>query len=198
MSRDGRIDAYIARQQSFARPILERIREAFHAAMPDVEEGLRWGMPAFLHQGRILANMAAFKAHVTLGFWNGGKVVEAPAAEKAMGQFGRLTSTGDLPSDEQLHAMILKAAALAGSGRAPRAKTSAKPELELPEDFAAALRAGEGAEVTFSAFSPSARREYIEWVVEAKRPETRTKRIAQAVLWIGEGKRRNWKYEAPR
>ena len=195
MSRDPRIDDYIARQQDFARPILERIRADFHAVLPDVEEGIRWSMPAFFHKGRPLANMAAFKAHATLGFWRGSEIVQSDAAEKAMGQFGRLTSVDALPPADLLQGMIRQAATLAERGPAPRPKRAPKPELAMPDDFANALAAQPAADATFAAFSPSCRREYLEWVVEAKRPETRSKRIAQAVEWMAEGKRRNWKYE---
>jgi uncharacterized protein YdeI (YjbR/CyaY-like superfamily) len=195
MPRDPRIDAYIAGQQDFARPILSHIREQFHAALPEVEEGLKWSMPAFLHRGRQLANMAAFKAHATLGFWRASEIVATPAAEQAMGQFGRLTSVADLPDDDALQDMIRRAAALAEQGPAPRPKSAPKAELGVPEDFAAALAKQPSADATFGGFSPSCRREYLEWISEAKRPETRNKRIAQAVEWIGEGKRRNWKYE---
>ena len=195
MSRDPAIDAYIARQGDFARPILERIRADMHAALPEVEEGMRWSMPAFLHKGRPLANMAAFKAHATLGFWRGSEIVQSAAAEKAMGQFGRLASLADLPSAEALQDMIRRAAALAEAGPAPRPKSAPKPEPAMPEDFASALAEQPAAQACFAGFSPSCRREYLEWVIEAKRPETRSKRIAQAVEWIAEGKRRNWKYE---
>lgn len=195
MNRDPAIDAYIARQGDFARPILERIRSDFHAALPDVEEGMRWSMPAFLHKGRPLANMAAFKAHATLGFWRGSEIVQTAVAEKAMGQFGRLTSVDDLPAADALQALIRQAASLAEKGPAPRPKSASKPELGVPEDFATALAEQPAAVACFESFSPSCRREYLEWVIEAKRPETRSRRIAQAVEWIAEGKRRHWKYE---
>jgi hypothetical protein len=195
MSRDPRIDAYIARQQDFARPILKRIRAALHSALPDVEEGIRWGMPAFLWKGRPLANMAAFKAHATFGFWRGGEIVGARAGHKAMGQFGRMTTVEDLPSDEEFRDLIRKAAALAEEGPAPRANKAPKPELPVPDDLAAALAAKPPAAENFAKFSPSARLEYVEWVVASKRLETRRRRIDQAAEWISEGKRRNWKYE---
>ena len=197
MSRDPRIDAYIARQASFARPILEHLRETIHAACPAVEEGIKWSMPAFLLEGRILAHMAAFKAHAAFGFWRGGEIVgDAAASAEGMGQFGRLTVVEDLPPREELEAMIRKAAAVTASGPAPRArKKEAKPEPEMPEDLRAAIAADPKAGATFDAFPPGCRREYIDWVLEAKRPETRAKRIAQTVEWLAEGKRRNWKYE---
>ena len=196
MTRDQRVDAYIERQAEFARPILEHLREAVHAACPEAEESIKWGMPHFLYRGRILAGMAAFKAHATFGFWRGGRVVgEEDRQEGAMGQFGRLTSVDDLPKPEALAELIDKAMALSEAGPEPRAAKASKPAPEVPEDLKAALSGNEAASATFDGFSPSCRREYLDWVTEAKRPETRSKRIAQAVEWMAEGKKRNWKYE---
>jgi uncharacterized protein YdeI (YjbR/CyaY-like superfamily) len=198
MSRDERIDAYIARQADFARPILERIRAAVHAACPEAEETMKWSMPHFMYKGRMMAGMAAFKAHATFGFWRGKEVLGETGAERdAMGQFGRLASAGDLPPDEVLQALIRKAAALNEAGPKPsRPKQAANPGPETPADLAQALDANAPARATFDGFAPSCRREYVEWVVDAKRPETRARRVAQAVEWMAEGKRRNWKYEA--
>jgi uncharacterized protein YdeI (YjbR/CyaY-like superfamily) len=196
MSRDPRIDAYIARQADFARPILEHLRSAVHAACPEVEESVKWSMPHFLHKGQMLAGMGAFKAHVTFGFWRGKEVLGETGAERdAMGQFGRLASIDDLPEPPVLEALIRKAMALAEAGPKPRPKAAPKPAPETPEDLRDALAAAPAARATFEAFPPSCRREYVEWIVEAKRPETRGKRVAQAVEWMAEGKRRNWKYE---
>ena len=196
MKRDPRVDAYIERQAEFAKPILRHLREAVHAACPEAEEDIKWGMPHFLYKGRILAGMAAFKAHATFGFWRGGRVVgDEDRQEGAMGQFGRLTSLDDLPKPEVLAELIAKATeASQAVTPTPRAH-KAKPAPEVPEDLQAALVQSEPASATFAGFSPSCRREYIEWVTEAKRLETRSKRIAQAVEWMAEGKRRNWKYE---
>ena len=199
MPRDPRIDAYIARQAEFARPILEHLRAAVHAAYPDVEEAIRWGMPAFLHQGKMLCSMAAFKAHASFGFWKGA-LVTAPEelARKAMGQFGRITSLADLPDEASLKAMVRKAVALAEQGvSAARPKKHSKPDITTPADFQAALDDRPPATEKFEAFSPSSRREYLEWIADAKRPDTRARRIAQAAEWISEGKSRNWKYERP-
>lgn len=197
MSTDPRIDSYIARQADFARPILEHLRSAVHAACPEAEETLKWSMPHFLYKGQMLAGMAAFKAHATFGFWRAKEVLGETGAERnAMGQFGRLTSVADLPPGDVLHALIRKAMALTDAGARPaRPKAAPKPELETPAELETALSADAAARATFDGFPPSCRREYVEWVVEAKRPETRAKRIAQAVEWMAEGKRRNWKYE---
>ena len=195
MSRDPRVDAYIARQADFARPILDHLREAVHGACPEVEEAIKWGMPAFLLKGRPLANMAAFKAHASFGFWRARDVLGDASLDGAMGQFGRLTCVDDLPPPERLDALIRSAAEKAAEGTAPRPRKAPKPELPVPDELRAALDAAPKAAATFEAFPPSCRREYVEWVSEAKRPETRAKRVAQAVEWMGEGKRRNWKYE---
>ena len=196
MSRDPRVDAYIAKQADFARPILEHLRETVHAACPEAEETLKWSMPSFLYKGKILAGMAAFKAHATFGFWRSSEVLGEGATRDAMGQFGRLTSLADLPPPDALRDLVRKAMAAIDSGpAAPRPKKPPKPELPTPDDLRAALDGAPKAAATFDNFPPSCRRDYVEWVTEAKRPETRAKRVAQTVEWLAEGKRRNWKYE---
>ena len=193
---DPRIDAYIARQAEFARPILDHLRAAIHAACPEAEETLKWGMPTFMYKGEILATMAAFKEHATFGFWRGSEVLgEAEQKLDAMGQFGRLRSIADLPGPDMLKALIAKAMALTDSGVKPVRNKSSKGDFSVPEDLKSALEANPAASACFAGFPPSCRREYVDWVTEAKRPETRAKRIGQAVEWIAEGKKRNWKYE---
>jgi len=196
MSRDPRIDAYIAKQADFARPILEHIRRVLHEAGPELEETIKWGMPHFTYKGRLFAGIAAFKQHATFGLWNARQAIGETGAEReAMGQFGRLTSIDDLPPEAELKETVRKAAEVAEAGPKPRPKTQPKPEAETPADLASALAANDAARATFESFPPSCRREYVEWVVQAKRPETRARRVAQAVEWMAEGKRRNWKYE---
>lgn len=194
MATDPQVDAYIERQAEFARPILSYIRETVHAGCPEAEETLKWGMPAFMYKRAILATMAAFKAHASFGFWR-GEAVAGARQEGAMGQFGRITRIDDLPPRAELETMVRKAAALAESGEKPKRKASAKPAIEMPEDFRTALDAAPAAAATFDGFPPGARRDYLEWVTEAKRSETRAKRIVQSVEWLSEGKRRHWKYE---
>jgi uncharacterized protein YdeI (YjbR/CyaY-like superfamily) len=196
MKRDGRIDAYIARQAEFARPILDHLRAAVHDACPEAEETLKWSAPALMYKGEILAMMAGFKAHVAFNLWRGGQVVEEGAGRSgAMGQFGRIASIEDLPEPSALAEMVRKAMALVDAGVKPQREKKAKAAIEPPEDLLEALAENEAALATFQGFSPSSRREYVEWVVDAKRPETRGSRIVQAVAWMAEGKKRNWKYE---
>ena len=196
MSRDPRIDAYIARQADFARPILEHVRAVVHEACPDVEETMKWSMPTFVYGGGILCGMAAFKQHASFGYWKHAMVVGEGEPRDGMGSYGKMNALADLPPRKTLLAHIRKAMRLNEDGvKSPVRKAAPKPPLETPPDLAAALRANKAAGTAFDAFPPGCRREYIDWIVEAKREETRAKRLAQAVEWIAEGKRRNWKYE---
>lgn len=195
MTTDPRIDAYIARAAQFAQPILARLRALVHAALPDAEETIKWSMPHFTYRGKNVAGMAAFKAHCSFAIHGEGR----QGAGEGMGSFGKIASLADLPSEAELTAK-LRAAALRveTAGRASSPKTAPKApkaEIAMPDDFAAALAATPGARESFHAFSPSARREYLEWIVGAKRPETRARRIATACAQSAEGKKLNWKYE---
>jgi len=196
LSREPRIDAYIAKAQPFAQTILNHIRERVHAAVPEAEEVMKWSAPAFVLDGKILIVMAAFKAHAALNFWRGQEIGDGSAKAGAMGQFGKLQSISDLPDDDELDALIREAAALSRTAPAPR-KTKHEPKAapELHPDFALALADAPKAKATLDGFPPSARRDYFEWISEAKQDATRQKRIANAIEWLNEGKRRHWKYE---
>lgn len=197
MTRDPRIDAYIERAAPFARPILAHARALVHQACPQVEETIKWGMPTFVHAGGILCGMAAFKQHASFGFWKHALVVGEGEPRDGMGSYGKMLSLDDFPAKKIVLAHIRKAMKLNEDGvKMPAArKAASKPPPEMPEDLVAALNKDNAAKATFDAFPPSCRREYIEWIVEAKREETRAKRLAQTVEWLAEGKRRNWKYE---
>ena len=196
MKTDKRIDAYIDRQAEFAKPILRHLREVVHAACPECEETLKWSSPHFLYKGQMLAGMAAFKQHATFGFWRGSLVVGKENEQMSgMGQFGRLTSVADLPPRKQLEALVKKAMRLTDEGVKPPRDKHKKAPFTVPQDLRAAIDAVPAAAATFDNFSPSCQREYVDWVTEAKRDETRSKRLAQTVEWLAEGKKRNWKYE---
>lgn len=194
-TRDPRVDAYIARSAPFARPILEHIRSVMHEACPEVEETMKWSMPHFMYHG-MLGGMSAFKAHCAFGFWKGTLIVPEQE-EAAMGQFGRIESIKDLPPRRKFVGYVKKAMKLNEEGvAAPRAARSRpKKPLPMPSDLAKALGRNRKARATFDAFPPSHRREYIEWITEAKREDTRARRVDQAVEWMADGKSRNWKYQ---
>lgn len=157
---------------------------------------MKWSMPAYTVAGKIVLMTPAFKAHAALNFWRGQEIGDGEAKAGAMGQFGKLTSVDDLPPDRELDQLIREAAALAKTAPAPRKpKHASKPAPELHPDFAAALAKAPKAKANLDGFSPSAQREYLEWINDAKRDETREKRIATAIEWLADGKKRNWQYE---
>ena len=195
--RDPRVTAYIDKQAGFAKPVLKYLRDVVHEGCPEIQETIKWGVPSFEHQG-MLCGMAAFKAHLQFGFWKHDIVVGKKPMD-GMG-FGKFSSVEELPPRLKLVAYVKKAAKLNEQGvKAPwmiarsQKKTVKKP-IPMPADFPAALGKSQKAKAVYEGFSPSHKREYLEWIVEAKQDETRQRRIAQAVEWISEGKARNWKY----
>jgi uncharacterized protein YdeI (YjbR/CyaY-like superfamily) len=193
MTTDSRVDAYIANAGSFAQPILLRIRQIVHAALPDVEEGIKWGMPHFMVGAKNVAGMSAFKAHCALIILGAGR-----QGSDGMGSYGKITSLEELPSDAEIGAK-LKAAAESvrfhGSAGPRKGAPSIKPPIAMPDDFAALLAADPLAHAAFENLAASYRREYLAWITGAKREDTRVKRLTQAIEWLAEGKKLNWKYE---
>ena len=194
--KDPRVDSYIAKSADFAKPILKHLREIVHKGCPDVVETIKWGMPAFEHRG-ILGGMAAFKEHCAFNLWKGSLL--GAKNRDAMGQFGRIAAISDLPKESILIGYVREAARLNEEGvRVPREKKEAKKPVETPPDLASALKKNAKARATYEGFSPSHRREYVEWITEAKTEETRMKRLGTAIEWMAEGKPRMWKYVAKR
>jgi hypothetical protein len=194
--KDPRVDAYIAKSADFAKPILITIRDAVHAACPEVVEDMKWSFPHFLYKG-MLGSMASFKQHCAFGFWKGSLVLGTAAKDQdAMGHFGRLTKPSDLPPKKVFAGYVKKAMELNDQGIKVEKKPMRRVEVPTtpPADLAAALRKNKQAHTTFGAFAPSHKREYIEWITEAKSAGTRARRLQTAVEWMADGKARNWKY----
>ena len=200
--KDPRVDAYIAKAQPFAQPILIHIRKVVHAAVPDVHETMKWSSPHFDYKG-IFCGMAAFKAHVGFGFWKAGlmKDILPGGGLSAAGQFGKIASLQDLPAPRELTRIIRFAKQLNDDEvkAPPMRKSGPRPALKAPPDLLAALAKNKKAKATFDNFPPGQRREYISWVIEARQQATRATRIKTAVEWMAEGRIRNWKYvKAPK
>ncbi len=191
MQRDPRIDAYIAKAQPFARPILERVREIIHRALPDIEEGIKWGMPAFMLKGKNVAGMAAFKVHTSI------MLTADDTAGGGMGSYGKVASLDQLPSEKDLTRRLHFARDMLAKGKALRTVPERKPKAAaaMPQDFDAALREAPKARAFYDGLAPGQKREYLEWITEAKKDATRAKRLTTSIEWLSEGKRRNWKYE---
>ena len=200
IKKDERIDAYIEKSAEFAKPILTHLRELVHEAFPEIEETMKWSMPFFDYKGTV-CNMAAFKQHCSFGFWKASLMNDShkvmTESSEAHGQLGQIKSLADLPSDEILIAYIKEAVRMNEEGvKVPaKPKTTEKKELVIPECLISALEANSSASEHFENFSYSKKKDYVEWLNEAKTDDTRNKRLATAIEWISEGKARNWKYE---
>jgi uncharacterized protein YdeI (YjbR/CyaY-like superfamily) len=201
-----KVEAYLAKARPFAQPILTHLRKLVHQGCPEVAETIKWSRPFFEYRGVILCNMSAFNQHCSFGFW--GQEISAVLRKanvlrgEGMGSLGRIREVNNLPPDKLMLAWIRQAAAFVDRGEytSPiaarhRVAKAKKPTVKMPAEFAKALQKNKKVAATFAAFSPSCKREYIDWIADAKRPETRDKRVATATEWISQGKQRNWKYQ---
>lgn len=198
MSRDKRVDAYIAKAQPFAKPILTHLRELVHTTCPDAVETMKWSVPFFDYLDDNLCQMAAFKAHCLFGFWKTPLLNDPKGilVKEGMGGFGKITSLEDLPSDRVIIAFMKQAMKLNEQG----IKKASLPKKEIkvpptPADMTAAMKKNKAAKQHFDKFPPGAKRDYIDWLEEAKTEATRSKRLDTAIEWISEGKHRHWKYQ---
>jgi hypothetical protein len=197
MPLDPRVDAYIAKAAPFAQPILKHVRAAVHAGCPEVQETIKWSVPAFEYKGPF-CGMAAFKKHVMFGFWKHQLMLDLiPKGEhRAFGQYGRIESIDDVPSQAAIVKLVKAARKLNDDGvKVPKPARAKTPPVKTPPFLTAALKKNAKARANYDAFPPSHKREYVEWLTEAKSIETRDRRLAQAIEWIAEGKGRNWKYQ---
>ena len=198
MKKDPRIDAYIARSQDFAKPILKELRARIHELVPGVEEDIKWGFPSFMYNGKIFFGMSAFKAHAGFGFWHPLMRVTDKSPE-GIGEW-KITATDELPSRTQFAKLAKKAKKLEDDGvpipRRPKADPNRK--VVVPKDLAALLARNAKARATFEGFPYSKKNDYVTWINQAKREETRAQRVATTIEWLAEGKSRMWKYEEKR
>jgi len=196
-NKDPRVDAYIEKAADFAKPILNHVRKLVHKASPEISETVKWSMPAFEYKG-LVCGIAAFKNHCAVGFWK-EKLLEQsafPKTKTAMGSLGKITSKKDLPPDDVIIKLVQQAVELNENGiKVPKKAAAPKKELVIPDYLTAALKKNRAAQKTFESFPYSCKKEYVEWITEAKTEPTREKRLATTIEWLAEGKRRNWKYE---
>ncbi|WP_265132197.1 YdeI/OmpD-associated family protein [Chryseobacterium oranimense] len=195
-----KIDAYIEKSQDFAKPVLQYIRETVHEFCPDAEEAMKWSFPNFVYKGKILCAMASFKQHCTFGFWLEKEMktmneITRDIEKNSMFSLGKITKIEDLPSKALLKKAIAEAIELTDMGVTVKKTAPSKVETEVPDYFQEALKKNKDALAVFEKGSPSFRKEYINWITEAKTETTRNKRMEQSLEWLAEGKSRNWKYE---
>jgi uncharacterized protein YdeI (YjbR/CyaY-like superfamily) len=196
------VDKYIEKSQPFAQPILQKLRDLVHHFCPGIEEKIKWKFPCFEYKGNMLCSIAGFKNHCAFGFWQAGLLddpnglFEKGKEKKGMGDLGRLTEVNQLPSEEQWRPYFMQAMQLIEEGvKTKTTKAASSLTLETPDYMLAALKESSAALSTWEAFPPSCRKEYIEWITEAKREETKANRIRTMLEWLEEGKSRHWKYK---
>lgn len=196
MPTDPRVDSYIQNAAEFARPILVELRARVHAACPGVEETIKWRMPSFEYNG-LLAGMAAFKSHCTFGFWKDALLRQQKEHAATLESAGCVRELADLPPKGPFAKAVKRAMQLNANGIAlPRNKATGRKQVAMHPEFAKALAASRKAKAVFADFAPSCKREYLEWIADAKKDDTRARRIEQAIEWIADGKKRHWKYES--
>lgn len=200
MSRNPQFDIYIGKAADFAQPILKHLRELVHKACPEVEEKIKWGFLHFDYMGQPMCHIAAFKQHAVMGFWKAAlmkdkTLLENAKSEAAMGHLGRICSLKELPSNKKIIDWVKEAMGLNEKGLKVARKKPSTTKIEVPENFLTLLKKNKKAWTVFQKFPPGHVKEYVQWITEAKREETKESRMKLAVEWISEGKERNWKYK---
>lgn len=203
--KNPRVDAYIDKSEEFAKPILNHLRALVHKACPEVQEVIKWSSPHFDYKDGPMCHMASFKKHCAFGFWKAAlmkdeSLMATAKSEIAMGHLGKITSLKDLPSDKVLTGYIKEAMKLNEAGiklpsKSKPASEAQKEALKIPDYLAKCFKTHREAKKVFEAFSYSNKKDYIEWLEEAKTEATRNKRLETALEWMAEGKTRHWKYQ---
>jgi uncharacterized protein YdeI (YjbR/CyaY-like superfamily) len=195
------VDAYIAKSAPFAQPILQHLRALVHKACPDAAEKMKWSFPHFDYKGEMMCSMAAFKQHAVFGFWKAALMadpvlLQTAQSEVAMGHLGRITCLKDLPPDKKITGWIKEAMLLNDQGiKLPAKPKKAAAPIKIPANFLKALACNKTAKLVFEKFTNAQKKEYVQWITDAKTEATAQKRMAQALEWIALGKTRNWKYQ---
>lgn len=195
------IDEYINKSEDFARPILNHLREIIHQACPEVSEVIKWSFPNFEYRGQILCSMASFKKHCSFGFWLGAEMEDPDnilnkVGNTSMGNFGKITSISSLPKDILIIKYIHEAMKLSENGvKKKTSSTTDKKSLIIPEYIIEFIEKHPKAKDVFNNFSYSCKKEYVQWIEEAKQESTKLKRLEKAIIMMEEGKEFNWQYK---
>ncbi|HWB03022.1 MAG TPA: YdeI/OmpD-associated family protein [Verrucomicrobiales bacterium] len=186
------VAAWMEQLSDFARPMIERIYKIIRKAAPQLEEGIRWSSPTFIGRG-LVCSFAAFQKHVTLVFWRGAELNDTTGllthgqGRSAM-RSAKFTSLDQI-DDKVIRTWVTAAVALDKDPAKPKPKPQKRPEAAVPKVLAAALSRNPKARGAFDAMPPSHRREYCEWIAEAKQEATVQRRVEKTIekLSAGEG-----------
>ena len=181
------VTTYIENAASFAQPILSKIREIVHQACPEIEENLKWSFPHFNYRGKIICSMAAFKQHCAFTFWlaaqlkDQDKILQRGESQKSMGHLGKLQSPDQIPDQNILINYIHEAINLSQAESRVVRKLTDRTEIKIPVELEAALKKNKEVYRKFDQLPYSHRREYVNYITEAKKADTRERRITKTI-----------------
>jgi hypothetical protein len=196
MQPQERINLYIAELPDWQRKHLVRVRQLIHSTEERIEEAWRGNAPHFDHQGSLIG-MHAFKSCVSIWFHKGASLKDGHGlfklTEKDAEREVRKYKIHEGESiNEKAFLDLLKQALKVNAAQAGGAETKPTSRaLVVPSDMEQVLRKDEQAWAQWEGLAASHKREYVEWITDAKQDETRKRRLAKALEMIRDGQAKN-------
>lgn len=190
-----KISQYIESADVKKKEILQRLRDFLNRDDFGLTEDWKWHAPNFNSNGMVCW-LAFFKSHVGLNFFKGSLIEDLHGLydNASMDKGNRIIKykTINEINENLLEYYIYEAIKHNKEG----AKiTSKKVEIEVPKDLAKALEKDIMAKDFFTNLAPGYKRDYIDWIISAKQEKTRLKRLETTLEWLGQGKKKNWRYK---
>ncbi|GAB2541876.1 DUF1801 domain-containing protein [Rufibacter soli] len=188
--QEEKIDAFFTNAPAFAKPICEKLRLAIDEADPALKPSWKWGTPVYEKAGAsMVCAISVHKQHVNLTFFQGAQVpdtygVFTTGLDGKNMRTIRFTEVGQVKEEQIVE--YVRAATLVKPDKS--GKSTERSVIEIPEDLKQALAHAKQLE-KFEQMAYTHRKEYVRWVSEAKRQETRDGRITKTVERITEGKK---------
>ncbi|MBO3697176.1 YdeI family protein [Roseivirga sp. E12] len=167
------------------------------------EETVKWAFPVYTINGKNVVGLGGFKAYAGIWFFQGvfledasQKLINAQEGKTHGMRQWRFMSLEEIEDNEDLIRLYVQEAIdnhLAGKEFKPQKKAS-KP-LVIPEELQEALDSIEGLKESFEAFSLSNKRDFAEYIANAKRAETKLSRLEKITPMISRGEGLNDKYK---
>lgn len=178
------------------RPLLEKLRSILLST--ELEEKMKWGIPTYCWKNKNIAGIGAFKSYAGLWFFNGSflkdpndVLINAQKGKtKGMRQW-RFRSIEEINENLVLQYIV---EAIQNQKEGKEIKPEKKP-LIIPAELKEALASDSQLAEAFDALTLSCRKEYAEHISEAKRPETKQKRLEKIKPMISEKVGLNDKYK---
>lgn len=186
--------AYIESMPEFSKSICIKLRSIILSADKNITEDWKWGPNYFLDG--MLCGFSGFKHHVKLTFYNGSAMKNSKGlfnhcVDNEFNRSIKYTDAGEV--DAKAIREYIKDSIQVNRNGFKRIVTD--KEIKVPVDLLDALSQNKKATSFFDALSYGYKKDFVEWVISAKRPETRQDRIAKTVLMCGENRKMNDKYK---